>query len=234
MSSPRGVLLLLTALALGCATGDGVAEGDEYDADTLVDLAVADDAGEGFVDAATFPFLDRGGVDGSRDAGYPADAGTPDAGVRDAGTPDVGVRDVGTPDVGVPCPAPARTCAGACVDTATSASHCGACGRACAAAQTCVAGVCTSPTASGPREGRACATGAECSGGDCYTDWPGGYCISPCLASGGVCGAGAVCIDDGVYVFCARSCTAGSQCRSGYGCARVSATGGACVPLGLL
>ncbi|MEZ4394434.1 MAG: hypothetical protein R3A48_25455 [Polyangiales bacterium] len=40
------------------------------------------------------------------------------------------------------CSPPSTLCAGRCVSTATDAAHCGACGRACAAEQRCVAGVC--------------------------------------------------------------------------------------------
>ncbi|HUL60647.1 MAG TPA: hypothetical protein VLU43_15310 [Anaeromyxobacteraceae bacterium] len=47
-----------------------------------------------------------------------------------------------------PCSSPLRSCSGQCIDVATSALDCGACGHACTAGRVCVAGTCvTSPNA---------------------------------------------------------------------------------------
>ncbi len=43
------------------------------------------------------------------------------------------------------CSSGQTECGGTCVDTRSSASHCGACGRACAAGETCEAGTCAPP-----------------------------------------------------------------------------------------
>jgi hypothetical protein len=45
----------------------------------------------------------------------------------------------------VACNAGLSACAGRCVDTLTEHDHCGACGRACAATESCVAGLCVPP-----------------------------------------------------------------------------------------
>ena len=46
-----------------------------------------------------------------------------------------------------PCPTPRVMCGAACVDPQTAAAHCGRCGNACAAGDTCVAGACVTPCA---------------------------------------------------------------------------------------
>ena len=79
--------------------------------------------------------LDGGGA---RDSGAaPSDAAGTDAGP--GGGVDAGGG--GGTDAGGGCPV--AMCGAACVDTATDASNCGACGRACAADQTCAGGMCT-------------------------------------------------------------------------------------------
>jgi hypothetical protein len=63
-----------------------------------------------------------------------------------AGTLCVGQRCVPGCNPARPCPSAQQCCAGACVDTATNAAHCGACGAACSPPQAqglCVAGRCT-------------------------------------------------------------------------------------------
>ncbi len=131
-----------------------------------------------------------------------------------------------------PCAAPRMTCAGACVDVSTDPANCGRCGTACAAGQSCAAGACASPSV----YGRTCAASSECgasnvclSGAFNGSFWPGGYCVSPCPDAG--CGAGGLCIRDGAYRYCARTCTSNTQCRSGYFCLDVgSPTSGVCYP----
>lgn len=66
----------------------------------------------------------------------PADASPPDASSTDASVSDGATADTG-------CTPPQSLCAGVCVDTASSRSHCGECGRACAAGEICASGVCS-------------------------------------------------------------------------------------------
>jgi hypothetical protein len=72
-------------------------------------------------------------------------------------------------------------CDGVCVDVDTSADHCGSCGTACAAEETCVAGRCTAA---------GCAAGTSACGGECVDlEWDPGHC-GACDAA---CPAGEVC-----------------------------------------
>lgn len=69
----------------------------------------------------------------------------PDASpLSDAGSSDAGLTDLdsGTAVDGG-CPVPTVACGMSCVDTATSAMHCGDCGRACAGGVGCIDGTCT-------------------------------------------------------------------------------------------
>ena len=121
------------------------------------------------------------------DSGTPIDLGSPvDTGPPDTGPVDTGPPDTGPVDTGPRCLSPLTECGpGPCVNTQTSAAHCGGCGRTCATGQSCVAGactlVCTAPTvvcggacvntqtdaAHCGMCGRACATGARCTAGRC-------------------------------------------------------------------
>ncbi|MFO0609355.1 MAG: hypothetical protein U0324_39690 [Polyangiales bacterium] len=87
------------------------------------------------------------------------------------------------------CYAGSTRCGDACVDTQTSASHCGACGNACPSGQTCAAGSCVTPCAAGLTAcgaacidtrgdaancgacGNACPAGRVCAAGSCVTAW---------------------------------------------------------------
>ncbi len=79
------------------------------------------------------------------------------------------------------------TCGGACVETATDAANCGACGNACAAGSTCTAGTCSTCTgtmcggacvatatdaANCGACGNACAAGSTCDAGACTAPTP--------------------------------------------------------------
>ncbi len=78
------------------------------------------------------------------------------------------------------CLAPSVSCGSVCVDTQTDSVHCGACGRACSASQTCSAGTCVCPT-----------NRTLCSGicVDISTDSSNcGACGTPCTT--GACSAG--------------------------------------------
>jgi hypothetical protein len=144
---------------------------------------------------------------------------------------------------GAGCPEPTVECQGGCVNPTSDARHCGACGNACAADETCRLGVCNpcpSPrTVCGPRcvslqsDGLHCgACGQPCYQGTC-TD---GQCVcrtpfvrcpdgcahlatSPrnCGACGARCGPTQACRDGG----CVNTCPAGTQeCPAG--CARLA------------
>jgi len=89
----------------------------------------------------------------------------------------------GTTTGGLTCVTPQVDCGGACVNTLTSAIHCGGCGMACATGESCTDGVCGCPgggtscngscvdTMTDPANcgtcGTACGTGATCQGGAC-------------------------------------------------------------------
>jgi hypothetical protein len=98
-------------------------------------------------------------------------------------------------DSGPPCPAPGVVCGGACLDVANDRAHCGACGRACAAAELCVQGTCV-PT---------CPVGQRACGGACVDPQQDrahcGRCGNPC-GSGEVCSAGVCGTDCGPLTTC--------------------------------
>lgn len=88
----------------------------------------------------------------------------------------------------LPCRPIDTTCSGACADLQTSAAHCGACGRACAAGETCTAGAC----------GLACPTGQTACSGRCVDlnvaadncGACGRTCIGGQWCTAGACGGG--------------------------------------------
>jgi hypothetical protein len=126
----------------------------------------------------------RGGMD--------AGVGEVDVGIGDD---DVGA-DVGM-DVGLKCPAGHAPCGtGGCIDLVVSREHCGACGRACRAGQTCNGGVCGCPV--GRNECMGSCVDLRSDGANC------GTCGRACPA-GQVCSAGA----------CAMSCTGGATSCGG-------------------
>ncbi len=185
----------------------------------------------------------------------PADMIPEDTGVEtDLGeTPDTGNP---TQDTGVVTPTDAGTCAsgetqcgGACVNTATSATHCGSCGNACASGQTCVAGSCNAPiTCTGGQTdcsgtcvdtqtdtsncgacGTACSSGQDCMGGTCraVTTCPTGQtaCAGTCVNTQ---------TDNSNCGTCGTACPTGMACTAGACGARTCPTGqtdcsGACI-----
>ncbi|MCC6554981.1 MAG: hypothetical protein IT372_18565, partial [Polyangiaceae bacterium] len=124
------------------------------------------------------------------------------------------------------------TCDGACVDLEADSDHCGACGAACAAGETCVAGACGPPCAAGetrcagacadPQTDRdhcgacnvRCPLYTTCSAGACIATCPddltecGGQCVDPqtdpshCGACDVACGAGESCVAGACGVPC--------------------------------
>jgi Stigma-specific protein, Stig1 len=154
-----------------------------------------------------------------------------------------GIRSDGGMDAtaDVTCVAPQTACGGACVDTQSSADHCGACGTVCARTQVCVAGQCQigcpmgqtacngrcvdlqTDRASCGACGTACAAGLVCSMGRCTLECGAG--LAQC-GGGGDGGA-----DAGGVRFCTNpqtdraNCGAcGNACAAGQICER-----GACV-----
>jgi hypothetical protein len=93
---------------------------------------------------------------------------------------------------GCVCPNGLPACNGQCPDLQTDPANCGACGHACPAGSTCVAGVCCVGA------GGTCATTSDCCFGQCTN----GKC---CLPDGGFCGSAGEC--------CSGICTNG-QCGS--------------------
>ena len=126
---------------------------------------------------------------------------------------------------GQTCPSGQQLCAGACVDLSTNALHCGGCGKACVAGQSCVSGVCVVTCPSGETLcggqcvntqdtlqhcgacGKACSSGQFCLKGVCQETCQsprktcGGQCVdvqtnaSHCGACNTGCGEGEACVD---------------------------------------
>jgi hypothetical protein len=155
-----------------------------------------------------------------------ARADAPDATVDVPDAPDV----PDTPDVpdapDVACPMGLTRCGEECVDLATNAAQCGACGTACAAGETCAAGACQieCPLGQTPCEGvcqslatdinncgacgNGCPLGLSCVEGSCaLLCLPGrtncgGRCVDA-MASNDHCGG------------CERPCATGTRCMAG-------------------
>ncbi len=124
------------------------------------------------------------------------------------------------------CSAPSAACAGACVDLQSNALNCGACGRACASAESCMAGACRLACPDGQSAcsgtcvdlrsnarncsacGNACASGESCMAGACLAG-----CASPRRICGGVCTA--LDSDPANCGACGNGCAAASACRGG-------------------
>ncbi len=131
------------------------------------------------------------------------------------------------------CSTDTRRCGDVCVDTRTSSAHCGACGRACTASQSCAAGVCAE-IATDCRV-VPCRTGTYCNLGDglcrpgCLTDpecpQPG-TCdtshVCRCATATHLCGD--VCRSDTSPASCGTAC---SPCPSPAN-AVATCTGGVC------
>ena len=113
-----------------------------------------------------------------------------------------------TSDESAACASGQTRCHGTCVDTATDAAHCGACGAACGTGELCVGGACAPA-------GGACASG-QTACDDACVDLQSDP--AHCGACGNACGDGTVCT--------AGACAAPSTCAEGQ-----TACGEACVDL---
>ena len=131
------------------------------------------------------------------------------------------------------CKPPTTKCGKTCVNTATDRANCGACGKACAAGESCKGGVCTCDGAicAGCCAGGACQAGTsngQCGAGGtvCKTCPSGTSCVGGVCTcgAGGPCGAGQTCCagvcvttqtDDTNCGGCGNSCPAGEACSGG-------------------
>ncbi len=140
---------------------------------------------------------------------------TPDATTSDATAPDAAASDATCAPVcsgkhcgdsdgcGGTCSGPCLNglscCANACVALGSDTSHCGTCGKSCAADETCSAGTC----------GTTCTP--NCTGKRCGSDGCGGLCGSACPSDNPVC-------IQGTCQACAPNCPAGAACGDSDGC----------------
>jgi hypothetical protein len=138
--------------------------------------------------------------------------------------PDVVDRAETTDDAGA-CPTGQERCEGECVNTQTSAAHCGECGHACGSGQFCRDGECHLDCPPGPYGdcggsectslnsdpancgecGNACGTGEVCSCGECQSECGDlNTDAANCGVCGGECDSGDVC--------CCGECMAEADC----------------------
>ncbi len=130
------------------------------------------------------------------------------------------------------CAAPRTMCGSECVDRQSDPAHCGACGRACTAAQVCNSGSCQSTsTCTAPRTvcdgacvntrtdiencgacGTACAGGQFCNNGACMSTSTS-TCTAPRVACDGVCVNTRT--DGSNCGSCGTNCAAGQFCSDG-------------------
>jgi hypothetical protein len=229
---PRAWCLCL--LAAGCVGLENPPRRAPDDLGAAFDASDATSQDEGAVKPDATPDAGRGDV---RDDLTAPDVTTPGDVVSDlaeaaADAPlDVAPLDVAPLDAPPTCAAGMLACAGACVDPAGSAAHCGACGRACLADQLCFRGVCMPRCPSNPAQGScndvcvtlsnnpdhcggcgvACVGGMECSQGACR-------CRS---SEDALCGAGAAARCEAVQYdprhcgACGNACGPGQECSGG-------------------
>jgi hypothetical protein len=104
-------------------------------------------------------------------------------------------------DGGVCCGLDESCCGGKCVNTQTSTSNCGLCGKSCNPGETCVAGACRCGSNPGCSAGQDCISGiccpsgqTVCNGACCAGACSGGFCVQTCSGFGDPsCGPGAIC-----------------------------------------
>lgn len=155
-------------------------------------------------DITELPARDAGGIDLGVSGDAPAGCGAEsEACCVDAGFP-CAAGMICSEGRCLRCPGETIACSGLCVDTLSNASHCGACGRACPMAQSCVAGscalACPAPLAAcrgscvdltrNPAHcgacGRACAATETCVNSAC-TGCPTGGCSTTCARGSADC-----------------------------------------------
>lgn len=248
----------LCALAIGCTARGGFSGPTACTPGTIVACSCADGhtatqscASNGAFDACRCG-ADAGATDVATADDATTDVATADVVTADVVTRDVSMADDATADVVTPpdasgCAAGLSRCAGTCVDTRSSAAHCGSCDRACPGGQSCQGGACV------------CAAGFHACGEVCARDTAPETCgdrCAPCptaangaaTCSGGRCGVtcntgfhlcGGACVSNTSVASCGASCTAcpaggGTPSCDGTRCGVVCPTGnhacaGACV-----
>ena len=113
------------------------------DAGTALDAPALDapDASADAPDDSTDGAMTDGAItDGAITDGAITDGAITDGAITDGAITDGAITDGAITDGG--CTPPQTLCGMACVDTASSRAHCGACGRACGAIEICAGGVC--------------------------------------------------------------------------------------------
>ena len=134
------------------------------------------------------------------------------------------------------CASTQTCCGGRCVNLKRSERHCGSCSNHCAEGEECMDGVCqggcpsgTTPCGTGTSV-TCCAEGQECVGGTCAASCPpdtklcnNGQCANCCdnadCSGCATCQSGTCACPSGtVFVngACARSCTGGASCPTGF------------------
>ncbi|MBI2389355.1 MAG: hypothetical protein HYV09_07140 [Deltaproteobacteria bacterium] len=126
--------MLLAFAAVGCGGSDSSSAppGGDQDGAPLEDTSAADGAGDVSIDDTGGSPADGTTGDAESDTGSPADSGAADGSLAcdEAGA----------------CPFELSCCGGACVDTSSSAAHCGACGTVCTGGgEICAEGKCACP-----------------------------------------------------------------------------------------
>ncbi len=243
----RLLATLSTLVALGCTTSFDVSalRPGDTGADVRDDRAPFDASADlGRADGD----LDAGSRDAAASAGDALDATFDDApacggaGQRCcAAQPLCQVGSVCNEGFCAPCPSNAVACGGVCVDPLTSQSHCGACGNACAAGESCASGACTlvCPTGLTACSRRcvdlatsvvhcgacdaSCPIGAVCARGNCVVPCPegqtvcGGACVQTSTSASHCGGCGRACRPSHASGRCAVGVCVIGACDEGWG-----------------
>ena len=139
--------------------------------------------------------------------------------------------DSGPMDTGPRCQSPLTECDGTCVDIRANPNHCGACGNACTAGQSCMDGACTAMMRTCPDGQTDCggtcantttdamncgACGSACGAGQMCV---GGACMTPATCPSGQTDCGGTCVDTNTDAMncgrCGGACATGEACMSG-------------------
>ena len=134
------------------------------------------------------------------------------------------------------CPRGQTCCGERCVATAGDPSHCGGCGNACAAGQTCRE--CSGPGAGDWRcltDGEGCLAVGDVWGGTVASPDDRCRAVGETCPAGARCCAGTACGRDGTCGSCARlgdPCRADAECCAGAACSGLDGTCRPCTPAG--